>query len=131
MRGTLRRGPQIGPHNKSAVPWWVPIVLLPAAIALHGLAQRLPDRWSRTRRRTAILATGPLLFVANFGVAAFALTGEARLLESPHVLILVVPAVAYGAILRFPAGRATRCALESPCTSSKRLRDTADEVRAD
>ena len=92
--------------GSAAVGWWVPIVLLPAALVLHGIAQSLPGRWSTTRRRTAVLATSPLLFIANFAVAAFALTGEAALLESPHVLILVVPGLAYGAILRLPAHRA-------------------------
>ena len=89
----------------AAVGWWVPLVLLPAAIALHLIAQWLPERWSLSQRRAAILVAGPLLFVADFGAAALALTGDAPLLESPHVLILIVPALAYGALLRVPAER--------------------------
>jgi hypothetical protein len=90
----------------AAVGWWVPIILLPAAIALHFIAQSLPGHWSLTHRRMAVLVTSPLLFVANFGFAALALTGDAPLLKSLHALVLVVPALAYGAFLRLPAGRA-------------------------
>ena len=92
--------------GSAAVGWWVPIVLLPAALALHGIAQWLPGHWSTTRRRMALLAASPLLCIANFAAAAFALTGEAALLESPYVLIVVVPALVYGAVLRTPARRA-------------------------
>ena len=86
----------------AALGWWVPIVLLPAAIALHGIARWLPGRWSLACRRTALVATSPLLVVANFGAVALSLTGDAPLLEWPHVLVLVVPALAYGAVLRLP-----------------------------
>ena len=73
----------------------------PQRTALHVIAQRLPAHWSLTRRRAVILLASPLLLGANFGVVALALTGGAPLLESPHVLVLIVPALAYGALLRF------------------------------
>ena len=89
----------------AAMGWWVPLILLPAAAALHLVAQRLPERWNLASRRTAILVVSPLLVVANFGAAALALTGDAPLLRSAHALVLIVPAVAYGAFLRFPPER--------------------------
>jgi hypothetical protein len=89
----------------AAMGWWVPLVLLPAAVALHFIARRLPDRWSLGSRRTTVLVASPVLFVATFGVAALALTGDAPLLRSPHALVLIVPALAYAALFRIPNGR--------------------------
>jgi hypothetical protein len=90
----------------AAVGWFVPLVLLPAALALHLIAQWLPHRWTHSERRTTILVSSPLLFLVSFGVAALALTGDAPLLKSPHALVLVVPALVYGAVVPFPNERA-------------------------
>lgn len=83
----------------AAVGWWVPILLLPAGIVVHLLSASLPRHWSRARLLVVLLAAGPLLFVLNFAIAAVTLTGDAPLVRSPHVLTLIVPALAYVALL--------------------------------
>ncbi len=84
------------------VGWWVPIVFAPAALLLLVLAARLPERWSHTARRLALLAVAPPLFAAAMGAAALAAAGNAAVLTWPYVIIVVIRAIVYAAAIHLP-----------------------------
>lgn len=86
----------------AAVGWWVPLVLLPAALALLALASRLPAGWGAARRRVVLLVAAPPLFAAAMGAAALAVSGDTTVLTSAYVAVVVVPALAYAAVVRTP-----------------------------
>lgn len=81
--------------------WWVPFLFLPAALILLVIASSLPERWTMTRRRVTLLVAAPLLFTAAMWAGAIATSGNTAILTSPHVAVVVAPALAYAAVLRF------------------------------
>ena len=87
----------------AAIAWWVPLVFAPAALVLLGVAARLPDRWPLARRRAVLLATAPALFGAAMGAAALAASGNTAVLTWPYVTTVVVPALAYAAVIHLPS----------------------------
>ena len=83
--------------------WWVPFLFLPAALILLALASSLPARWTATRRRVTLLAAAPLLFALAMWAGALATTGNTEILSSPYLAVVVVPALAYAAVVRLPS----------------------------
>ena len=81
------------------VGWFVPLVFAPAALLLLGLAAWLPDRWSRGARRAVLLVTAPLLFAGAMGAGALATSGNTTVLSWPYVATVVIPALAYAALV--------------------------------
>jgi hypothetical protein len=82
--------------------WWVPLLFLPAALILLALASFLPMHWTTTRRRAVLLVAAPLLFTIAMWAGATTASGNAAILTSPHLAVVVVPALAYAATVRLP-----------------------------
>lgn len=82
--------------------WWVPFLFLPAALILLAFASSLPARWTAIRRRVTLLVAAPLLFAMAMWVGTVAAGGSTEILTSPYLTVVVVPALAYAAVVRLP-----------------------------
>ncbi len=80
--------------------WWVPFLFLPAALILLALASSLPLHWTALRCRVTLLVAAPLLFAIAMWVGALAMGGTTAILTSPHLAVVVVPALAYAGVVR-------------------------------
>jgi hypothetical protein len=49
-----------------------------------------------------LLATAPLLFAGSMGAATLAIAGNTDILTWPYVALVVVPALAYAAVVHLP-----------------------------
>jgi hypothetical protein len=58
--------------------------------------------WTATRRRAVLLVAAPLLFTIAMWAGATAASGDTAILTSPHLAVVVVPALAYAAAVRLP-----------------------------
>ncbi len=86
----------------SAYGWLAPLLFAPAALVLLVLAARMPSRWPPAPRRLMLLATAPLLFAGSMGAATLAIAGNTNILTWPYVALVVVPALAYAAVVHLP-----------------------------
>lgn len=79
--------------------WFFPLLFLPAAIAVVGLAAKIPEEWRPFKRRIAVIGLSITMF--GLGLAILA-KGDLNAFVSPAMVIAGVPAAVYGMLLRLP-----------------------------